>query len=143
MKVREILAEAEGTVIKLRGFGASEKAKEFVAKVYAKYPGTFQNNHVMQFGEEEFAVFELVPSFNKKDAVEIKWIQAIPTGSGVGAKAMAELQKLAREDGIQLTLYPWDKGQVSQSKLMKFYKRQGFKTTAKGAKNMYWDPNEQ
>jgi hypothetical protein len=54
---------------------------------------------------------------------------------------MKELQALAKEDGITLTLFPWDKGQVSQSKLTKFYKGQGFKPTIKGSKTMFWDPS--
>jgi hypothetical protein len=53
---------------------------------------------------------------------------------------MKELQRMAHEDGIALTLYPWDKGQVSQSKLIKFYRGAGFKPTSKGAKNMAWSP---
>jgi hypothetical protein len=57
---------------------------------------------------------------------------------------MQELQAMAREDGIALTLFPWDKGQVSQSKLTKFYKGQGFKPIQKGGKSLYWgsDVNE-
>ena len=53
---------------------------------------------------------------------------------------MQELQAMAREDGISLTLFPWDKGQVSQSKLTKFYRGQGFKPTVKGGKAMQWEP---
>jgi hypothetical protein len=53
---------------------------------------------------------------------------------------MQELQAMAREDGIALTLFPWDKGQVSQSKLTKFYRGQGFKPTVKGSKSMAWTP---
>jgi hypothetical protein len=55
---------------------------------------------------------------------------------------MAELQRLAKEDDIVLTLYPWDKGQVSQAKLTKFYKGHGFKPTTKGSKNMFWEPEK-
>jgi len=59
---------------------------------------------------------------------------------GVGSKAMKELQAMAREDDISLTLFPWDKGQVSQSKLTKFYRSQGFKPAVKGGKAMQWEP---
>ena len=121
----------------------SQKAKAWIEKVYAKFPSTWQNNHVMTWGEgedQQFAMFELVPSFSKKDAVEVKWFQAYPLRQGVGSKAMKVLQDLAREDGISLTLYPWDKGQVSQSKLTKFYKGHGFTPTTKGGKNMQWSP---
>jgi hypothetical protein len=119
-------------------------AKAWIEKVYTKYPHTMQNNHVMVWGEgdeQQFAVFELTPSFSKRGAVEVKWFQAYPLRQGVGSRAMKELQALAKEDGITLTLFPWDKGQVSQSKLTKFYKGQGFKPTQKGAKSMFWDPS--
>jgi hypothetical protein len=72
--------------------------------------------------------------------VEIKWFQAYPLRQGVGTRAMQELQRLAQEDGIALTLFPWDKGQVSQSKLMKFYKGMGFQPTVKGSKSLAWSP---
>jgi hypothetical protein len=84
-------------------------------------------------------MFELIPSFSKQDAVEVKWFQAYPLRSGVGTRAMRELQALAKEDGISLTLYPWDKGKVSQAKLTKFYKSLGFIPT-KSARSMEWNP---
>ena len=121
----------------------SDAAKSWIEKVYAKYPHTMQNNHVMVWGEgddQQFAMFELTPSFSKRGAVEVKWFQAYPLRQGVGSRAMKELQALAREDGITLTLFPWDKGQVSQSKLTKFYKGQGFNPTVKGGKAMSWSP---
>jgi GNAT superfamily N-acetyltransferase len=130
--------------IKLRSTN-SDKAKNWINKVYELYPHTFQNNHVMVWGEgdsQQFAMFELIPSISKRDAVEVKWFQAYPLRQGVGSRAMNELQRLAREDGIQLTLYPWDKGQVSQAKLIKFYKKHGFQPTVKGSKNMMWQPTE-
>jgi hypothetical protein len=74
--------------------------------------------------------------------VEIKWFQAYPLRQGVGSRAMQQLQQLAREDGISLTLFPWDKGQVSQSKLTKFYRGQGFSPTARGSKAMQWTPDQ-
>jgi GNAT superfamily N-acetyltransferase len=123
---------------------SNQPAKAWIEKVYTKYPHTMQNNHVMVWGEgdeQQFAVFELTPSFSKRGAVEVKWFQAYPLRQGVGSRAMKELQALAKEDGITLTLFPWDKGQVSQSKLTKFYKGQGFKPTQKGAKTMFWDPS--
>lgn len=122
---------------------SNSAARAWIEKVYAKYPYTMQNNHVMVWGsgeEQQFAMFELVPSFSKRGAVEVKWIQAYPLRQGVGSRAMKELQTLAREDGISLTLFPWDKGQVSQSKLTKFYRGQGFTPTVKGGKGMQWSP---
>jgi len=118
-------------------------AKAWIERVYAMYPSRWDNNHVMVWGkgdEQQFAMFELTPSFSKRGAVEVKWFQAYPLRAGVGSRAMKELQALAREDGIALTLFPWDKGQVSQSKLTKFYKGLGFAPVHKGGKSMAWAP---
>jgi hypothetical protein len=87
-------------------------------------------------------MFELVPSLSRRGAAEIKWFQAYPLRSGVGSRAMQILQQMAQEDGIALTLYPWDKGQVSQSKLMKFYRQHGFRAAQKGSKNLVWEPSQ-
>jgi hypothetical protein len=123
----------------------SAKAQSWIDKVYDLYPQTWQNNHVMPLGgqgdDQQFAMFELVPSLSKRDAVEVKWFQAYPQRQGVGTRAMRTLQDLAQQDGIALTLYPWDKGQVSQAKLTRFYKGTGFLPTAKGAKTMAWEPS--
>jgi hypothetical protein len=141
MKIDDIIQEA------ITLSPRSEKAKAWIKKVYDMYPQTWQNNHVMSLGgqgdDQQFAMFELEPSFSKRDAVEVKWFQAYPLRQGVGSRAMKELQRLAHEDGVTLTLYPWDKGQVSQAKLTKFYKGHGFKPTAKGAKNMAWEPTNE
>jgi len=133
----------ETTALKLSP--TSEKAKAWIEKVYALFPGTWQNNHVMLWGEgeeQQMAMFELVPSMSKRGAVDVKWFQAYPLRQGVGSRGMKILQGLAQEDGITLTLYPWDKGQISQAKLIKFYKSHGFKPLLKGTKtgNMIWEP---
>jgi hypothetical protein len=143
MRAQEFLAEDEPTRIKIGGAEAAAKAKAWIERVYARYPQTMQNNHVMTWGsgdDQQFAMFELIPSFSRRGAVEVKWFQAFPLRSGVGSRAMKELQAMAREDGISLTLFPWDKGQVSQSKLTKFYRGQGFSPTVKGGKAMQWSP---
>lgn len=130
-------------VIKLSNTDQS-RAKDWIEKVYTKYPQVWQNNHVMPMGgqgaDQQFAIFELVPSLSKRDAVEVKWFQAYPLRQGVGSRAMKELQSLAKEDGISLTLFPWDKGQVSQSKLTKFYRGQGFRPVQKGSRSLAWSP---
>ena len=144
MRASDFITENEEPFrIKLGGAEAAAKAKAWIEKVYTKYPQTMQNNHVMTWGsgdDLQFAMFELTPSFSKRGAVEVKWFQAYPLRAGVGSKAMKELQALAREDGISLTLFPWDKGQVSQAKLTKFYKGQGFSPSVKGGKAMQWAP---
>lgn len=143
--VEQGVAEANNTKLKLSS--TSPRAQEWIKKIYDKFPGTWQNYHVMSWGEgeaQQLAMFELVPSMSKRGAVDVKWFQAYPLRQGVGSKAMKVLQDMAREDGISLTLYPWDKGQISQAKLIKFYKSHGFKPTIKGSKNMVWEPvNEQ
>jgi len=109
----------EKTDIKEDAIDASKvynKAKAWIERVYDLYPATWQNNHVMVWGEgdsQQLAFFELTPSMSKKDAVEVKWFQAYPLRQGIGSRAMKQLQALAQEDNIALTLYPWDKGQVS------------------------------
>ena len=143
MRAQEFLAEDEPVRIKIGGAEATAKAKAWIERVYARYPHTFNNNHVMSWGkgdDQELAMFELEPSMTKRGAVEVKWFQAYPLRQGIGSRAMKELQALAREDGISLTLFPWDKGQVSQSKLTKFYRGQGFAPTVKGGKAMQWTP---
>jgi GNAT superfamily N-acetyltransferase/pyrimidine deaminase RibD-like protein len=138
--MKDVAEEEEPTRIKINN---NDAARAFIERVYARYPHTMQNNHVMVWGsgdDQQFAMFELIPSFSKRGAVEVKWIQAYPLRQGVGSRAMKELQAMAREDGISLTLFPWDKGQVSQSKLTKFYRGQGFKPTVKGGKAMQWEP---
>ncbi|CAB4137802.1 hypothetical protein UFOVP328_89 [uncultured Caudovirales phage] len=118
-------------------------AEKFIADIYDEYPQTFQNNHVMPFGSEEFAMFELKPSTSRRGAVEVYWFQAYPLRSGVGSRAMQVLQDRAREHGVALTLVPWDKGQVSQAALTKFYRRQGFKPIMKGGRSLSWEPLEE
>lgn len=121
------------------------KAKEFIKHMYEKYPRNPINNRqiVMVWGEgddQTFAMIELEPSFSKANAVEVKWFQAYPLRQGTGTKAMNELKEEAKKAGVALTLFPWDKGQVSQAKLIKFYKAMGFKPASKGSKNMEWEP---
>ena len=92
--------------------------------------------------DQQLAMFELEPSISKPNAVEVKWFQSYPHRQGVGTRAMKELQNLAAKDGITLTLYPWDKGQVSQRSLMKFYRQAGYSPINKGGKTMSWTPEQ-
>lgn len=140
MRIQEFIVENDPAKIKL---GNNDAAQSWIKKVYAQYPLTMQNNHVMTWGSgdnQQFAMFELVPSFSRRGAVEVKWFQAYPLRQGVGSRAMQVLQNMAREDGISLTLFPWDKGQVSQSKLTKFYRGHGFTPTVKGSRSLAWEP---
>lgn len=148
MRANEFISE---TVIRLKGFGPSEKTKAWVAKVndmfYSEPPNHYifwnHEGNLIPHGEEDskdiaaYVQFELVPKQQNK--VEVKWIQATPMRGGYGSKAMKILQDLAQSDGIALTLFPWDKGVVSQSKLTKFYKKQGFNPVGQ-SKNMIWEP---
>jgi hypothetical protein len=143
MKVKELF-EAP-IVIKSKD---DPKVVEWIKKVHAKYPKSPFNNRqsVMVWddgaGDQEIAFFELEPSSIKSGAAEIKWLQASPHRKGVGTRALEALKKDAKEAGISLTLFPWDRGRISQAALMKFYKRSGFKPTSKGSKNMVWDHEE-
>ena len=152
MRANEFIPEdVEPKVIQLRGFGPSEKTKEWVANVNDMFYKEGNNGYIfwnhegnqIPKGKEEtkdiaaYVQFELVPKGGNK--VEVKWIQATPLRGGYGSKGMKILQDLAQQDGIALTLFPWDKGQVPQSKLIKFYKKQGFEPLNK-SKNMMWEP---
>jgi predicted chitinase/GNAT superfamily N-acetyltransferase len=122
---------------------SDSRVQAWIDQVYRLYPMTWQNNHVMTWGDgpdQELAMFELVPNPSRPGAVEVKWFQAYPLRRGVGSRAMRELQRLARDNDIALTLYAWDKGQVSRSKLMKFYRQMGFSPTAKHSASMIWRP---
>lgn len=135
MQISEIITESTNQY--------DPKVKQWIDKVYSLYPSKWNGYHLMVWGEgddQTFAMFDLEPSPLKKDAVEIKWFQAYPLRSGVGTKAMLELQRLAKEDNVPLTLYPWDKGRVSQANLKKFYKSLGFTPFTKTSNNMIWVP---
>ena len=122
-------------------------AQTWVKKVYDMYPDWpyGQADKVMVWGEgqdQQFAAFKLKPLNSKVPTVDIEWIMTGPEHrQGVGSRAMKELQRLAQEDGIRLTLYPWDKGQVKQRDLIRFYKNQGFNPQVKGSKQMHWQPD--
>ncbi len=142
------------TVIKLRGFARSPdargydpvaRAKRWIDKITSRMSQNPLNphQHAMLFksgGEEALAMFELAPSTIKPGATEIKWFKTHPTGSGIGKRAMEKLQGWAAEDNMILTLYPWNKGDMSQSKLSAFYASLGFKPIDSGNKNMIWEP---
>jgi hypothetical protein len=133
--------------LKLGTSSKEEKNKvlDWIDKVYDQYHVNPMDDRqrIMVWGtgkDQQFAIFELTPNVTRRNTVEVKWFQAYPLRAGVGSRAMKELQTQAQQDGINLTLYPWDKGRVSQSNLMKFYKKAGFKPDAKGSKNMVWEP---
>ena len=135
MKYKEIVVESTN----------SNKSQQFIDQVYSQYPDWpyGQADRVMVWGtgeDQQFAAFKLKPGAGA-DTVEIDWIMAGPEQrQGVGSRAIQELQRLARSAGIRLTLYPWSHGQISQAALTRFYKRNGFKPMAKGAKPMSWSP---
>jgi GNAT superfamily N-acetyltransferase len=125
-------------------FESATPAQAWIDKVYAQFMDWpyGKGDKVMVWGEgdeQQFAVFALKPSLDKK-TVEVDWFQAEPKRQGVGTRAMKELQRMAQESGIKLKLWPWDKGQVSQNNLKKFYKSTGFRPIGKGANSMEWEP---
>lgn len=139
-------------VLKLRGFGPSEKTKEWVHKVESKFHNQDNSswiiwNHegnIIPLGKVEtkdiaaYVQFKLVPS--RDNRVELKWIAATPLRGGYGAKGMKIIQDLARQSGITLYGYARDEGVVPQSELIKFYKKQGF-TFKDNSGNMEWSPS--
>jgi hypothetical protein len=127
--------------------GKDTPAKQWIRKIYDEfYEHPFNPRHrVMTWGQgddQELAIFELATVFGKPTTVDIKWFQAYPQRQGIGRRAMQRLQQLAQQDGITLTLYPWNKGEISQSKLTKIYKGMGFQPAARGSKDMTWSPDQ-
>ena len=155
MRAREFIAE-EGAPIKIKIGGPSEKSQAFVDKVYSMFPESplSRNNRIMAWNDAgmldlsdisnltnatQIVQFELTP--RARDTVDVKWIAATPLRSGAGTKAMSLLKDMARQHGVKLELSVWDKGATTPAQLTKFYKKQGFKQIAKGARNMYWTPD--
>ena len=132
----------EDAPIRIRLRGNEDTARRWIKNVYAQYPENPLNHrqHVMQFGDNGYVVFELEPSFNRRGAVEVKWISAHPQRKGLGSKALKTLQDLAQKSNVILTLYPWEKGEISQRDLKRYYKKQGFKGEGGGSDYMKWDP---
>ena len=128
--------------------GKDTPAQQWIHKIYDEFhEHPFNPRYrVMTWGsgdDQELAIFELAPVFGKPTTVDIKWFQAYPQRQGIGTRAMQRLQQLALEHGITLTIYPWNRGEVSQSKLTKIYRGMGFRPTVRGAKDMSWQPQQQ
>jgi hypothetical protein len=145
---RQVLeAELEASAPKkivLSTASSPNKKKQFIEDVYSQYASHpfMPQQRVITEGEgdaQKFAQFELKPGFGK-DEVEIDWISAYPNRSGMGTKAIRELQQRAQDAGINLTVYPWDKGNVSQRALTAFYKKLGFQNLPGKSKTMVWRP---
>jgi len=123
----------------------TKKEEAFINKIYDETPVSPFNpdQHAFVYDNAESGVFfELKPSTSAPNAVEVYWFNAFPLRSGVGTKGMKQLQDMAAEDGLSLTLMPWDKGQVSKVALTKFYKSVGFKPLRKGSTTLIWNPEE-
>ena len=137
MRAREITLE--NTPIKLRGFGRqSKQSQQFVDKINSMYPTSPMSSkyRLMILGDTQMVQFELVPQ--EKNWVEIKWLQATPMRGGGGTQALNILKRHAEEAGINYKLYVWEQGVVSKSKLIKFYKHNGFKRVGK-SNVMTWE----
>jgi hypothetical protein len=142
MRVKEFINET----IKI-GQKRNAAAKDWINKVYSKFEANpiDSRQSYMVFGEkpeQQVVVFELVPSFDVEGAVEIKWMQSTPTGSGAGRKAMKILQDLATQDNMSLTLFPWEDSDIGQDNLIKFYMSMGFKPIDPGYPDLVWNPGQ-
>lgn len=141
-------------VIKL-GSKDTTRSKQFVDMVNSTLPINPMQHHYRTMLFDKNGELVLKPNENYAGAVglvnvevevnrsmnntvEVKWIGATPLGSGYGTKAMQKLQEWAREYQVDLTLYAWNKGRVSQATLVKIYRKMGFKPTSKGSKSMIW-----
>lgn len=119
---------------------------KWVEKLYEKYPEFpfgRERQFAIPYGEDErgeatsFVTASIKP--RSKNEAFISWFSAYPLREGVGTKGLQEIVKAADQDGIKLSLSPWEKGQVSKSALKNFYKKNGFKEDKKTG-NMVRDP---
>lgn len=122
-------------------------SKRMIDDVYSKYPTHPFNAQQRAMAEGEgddqtLGTFELKPSMSARNAVELSWLSAYPHKQGVGSRTLQKLQEHAAEHNVGLTLFPWEHGGVSQSKLIKFYKKHGFAPNMKGSKTMVWRPEQ-
>jgi ribosomal protein S18 acetylase RimI-like enzyme len=107
------------------------KAAKWIDHMYATLPKNPMNPDqiALVYGEgndQGLALIELEPDHYAADAASIKWIQAYPQRQGVGRKALADIQKMAAEAGVHLSLTAWKHGKVPERALVKFYKSMGF-----------------
>lgn len=134
--------------IKLRLVSRSSgngKVDEFIKHLYDTFPRNPMdgNQFAMLFGsgdDQSIAVFDIRPSKTRPNTAVVHWVHTYPHRQGVGTRAFGELKAIASGYGVGLELYPWKHGPVSQSSLMRFYRRQGFKPINKGGKEMAWSP---
>jgi len=141
----EVKDEDEPVRMKLKGDSGANK--RMIDDVYSKYPVHPFNDQqrAMVEGEGEnqtLGTFELKPSMSARNAVELSWLSAYPHKQGVGSRTLKKLQEHATEHNVGMTLFPWKHGDVSEAKLMKFYRKHGFVPVVKGSKSMIWKPEE-
>lgn len=111
----------------------------WINSIYDLYPIKCGKNHVMRWNNHEmFVIFKLEPSILFRDTVEIKWIESYPKNNGLGKRAIKELQTLAKNANIALSLYPLENGNISQNFLKTFYNKLGFKTITSTSNEMIW-----
>ena len=131
--------------LKIPDHPENSPARQFIKQMYKKYPRNPMNEREfgITYGEGDdmqVAFFHLTTSLRGPEYVEINFFHTVPHKHGVGARALADLQSMAKEAGVKLSLYAWDKGVVPQSKLRKFYSKSGFKPTAAKSNTFTWEP---
>ena len=107
------------------------RAAKWIDHMYATLPRNPMNPDqiALVYGEGDdqgLALIELEPDHYYADTANIKWIQAYPQRQGVGRKALTDIQHMAAEAGVSLSLVTWKLGKVSPKALAKFYKSMGF-----------------
>lgn len=145
-------ADDKPTVLKLRGFSSDDgnrekiaNAKKFVDDMYGRFPvnplDSSQFAMVYDSGEDQkLALVELNVDRMSPGNVVIKWISTYPQRQGVGTKALSDLQSMAREAGVKLSLSAWKQGKVPERVLNRFYKKMGFKP-GRYHGGLQWDPS--
>lgn len=123
-----------------------ERVKAWINKVNDALPALPADNtyRVLSTGPNEGVIIKFStqrPLMAPPNTAEIEWFEAFPRRAGSGTKGMRELQRMAAEDNIALSVYPWTAG-GDMSGLVKFYRSTGFRKPA-NSKIMVWEPKPQ
>lgn len=145
MKIKEIIVENTEQTVSRRELVLQKRkrVRDFINAINSKYPETHPmlgpDKHLKIINSNDFVQFTLQPddAFN---SVEISWISAHPQRKGYASDFIKELQELAIEYGVDLTLNTWANGRVDQQILIKIYKKSGFKLLPNTKKMMWKNP---
>jgi len=132
MNIREIICESEEPEISKRELilRKRQRVRDFINTMNSRYPETHPmfgpDKHLKIISSNDFVQFTLQPD-DAENSVEISWISAHPQRKGYASAFIKEMQDLATDYKVDLTLTAWANGRVEQKNLIKIYEKSGFK----------------